>query len=58
MSQAPELHESITELPLLLADVGPFLLVRDPVAWERSGAAAVLALGPASGQSWYLVSQR
>ena len=42
MSQAPELHESITALPLLLADVGPFLLVRDPVAWERSGAAAVL----------------
>jgi alcohol dehydrogenase class IV len=42
MSQDLELHESITALPLLLADVGPFLLVRDPVAWERSGAAAVL----------------
>ena len=42
MSQAPELHESVTALPLLLADVGPFLLVRDPVAWERSGAAAAL----------------
>lgn len=42
MPAAPELHESITALPSLLADVGPFLLVRDPIAWERSGAAAVL----------------
>jgi len=42
MSQAPELHESITALPTLVAGVGPFLLVRDPVAWERSGASAVL----------------
>ena len=42
MSVAPELHESITALPPLLVDCGPFLLVRDPTAWERSGAAAVL----------------
>jgi len=42
MSAAPLLHESITELPSLLVGSGPFLLVRDPVAWERSGAAAVL----------------
>ena len=42
MPVAPELHESITELPSLLAGCGPILLVRDPVAWERSGAAAVL----------------
>jgi len=42
MSATPELHESITALPALLADAGPFLLVRDPVAWERSGARATM----------------
>jgi len=42
MSVTPELHESITALPALLSDAGPFLLVRDPVAWERSGARAVM----------------
>jgi len=42
MSHGPELHEDLSALPSLLAGHGPLLLVRDPVAWEASGAAAAL----------------
>ncbi len=42
MPNGPMLHESLTALPELLADCGPFLFVRDPIAWEASGAAAAL----------------
>jgi alcohol dehydrogenase class IV len=42
MPHGPELHESLSALSSLLADVGPFLFVRDPIAWESSGAAAAL----------------
>ena len=47
MPNGPLLHKSLTALPELLADCGPFLFVRDPIAWEASGAAA--ALGVTSG---------
>jgi len=42
MPLGPELHETITALPQLLVERAPFLFVRDPVAWERSGAAAAI----------------
>ena len=42
MTAAPELYESITALHALLTGKGPFLLVRDPTAWELSGAKAAL----------------
>ncbi|MCH2105544.1 MAG: phosphonoacetaldehyde reductase [Planctomycetes bacterium] len=45
MSYGPELHEDLSALPGLLASHGPFLLVRDPIAWEASGAAAALGDG-------------
>ncbi len=48
MPTGPLLHESLTALPELLADCGPFLFVRDPIAWEASGAAAALEQSIAS----------
>ena len=42
MPNGPLLHESLTALPKLLAGCGSFLFVRDPIAWESSGAAAAL----------------
>ena len=42
MPHGPELHEDLSALPRLLEGLGPPLLVRDPLAWEASGAAAAL----------------
>ena len=42
MPHGPELHEDLSALPRLLEGLGTPLLVRDPLAWEASGAAAAL----------------